>query len=197
MQFELILAKQELRLVLTRFSLWRLLQNHTRTTSFSRWRPFAIRAISWEDGLLFSTKLCSRASLAPRLDWESSREREKKSLLKKDSHKADLKKKCFYLIVVLLFLFRSFIPILSLFRAEGTDVRGSWISEGDEKDERNRRRVGSPRASSASSNHLARMAFSLQAFLKLSCRFSKRQMVVWLNSEPCTAARASPTLVWV
>lgn len=58
-------------------------------------------------------------------------------------------------------------------------------------------RGGSPPASSASSSHLARMAFSLQAFLKLSCRFSKRQIVVWLNSEPCTAARASPTLVCV
>lgn len=54
-----------------------------------------------------------------------------------------------------------------------------------------------PPASSASSSHLARMALSLQAFLKLSCRFSKRQIVVWLNSEPCTAARASPTLVCV
>lgn len=53
----------------------------------------------------------------------------------------------------------------------------------------------SPPASSASSSHFARMALSLQAFLKLSCKFSKRQIVVWLNSEPCTAARASPTLV--
>lgn len=69
MQFGLILLKQELRvrLVFTRFSLWRRLQNHTLTTSFSRWRPLAMRAISWEDGLFFSTKLRSRASLAPRL----------------------------------------------------------------------------------------------------------------------------------
>lgn len=77
MQFGLILVKHELRLrlVLTRFSLWRRLQNQTLTTSFSRWRPLAIRAISWEDGLLFSTKLRSRASLAPRLQSEA-RERE-------------------------------------------------------------------------------------------------------------------------
>lgn len=68
-QFALSLFKQELRfrLVFTRFSRCRLLQNQTLTTSFSRWRPLAIRAISWEDGLLFSTKLCSSASLAPRL----------------------------------------------------------------------------------------------------------------------------------
>ena len=78
MQFGLILVRQELRLrlVLTRFSLWRLLQNQTLTTSFSRWRPLAILAISWEDGLLFSTKLRSRASLAPRLQWETRRENE-------------------------------------------------------------------------------------------------------------------------
>lgn len=77
MQFGLILAKQELRfrLVLTRFSLCRLLQNQTRTTSFSRWRPLAIRAISWEDGLLFSTKLRSRASLAPRLRGGQGKEK--------------------------------------------------------------------------------------------------------------------------
>lgn len=76
MQFEPILPRQELRLrlVLTRFSLCRLLQNHTRTTSFSRWRPLAMRAISCDDGLLFSTKLCSRASLAPRLQRQRHRE---------------------------------------------------------------------------------------------------------------------------
>ncbi|KAI1242400.1 hypothetical protein IHE44_0005940, partial [Lamprotornis superbus] len=46
-------------------------------------------------------------------------------------------------------------------------------------------------------SHLDRMDFSLHAFLKLSCKFSKRQIVVWLNSEPCTAASASPTGVHV
>lgn len=83
MQCGLSLFKQELRLrlVLTRFSLWRLLQNQTLTTSFSRWRPLAIRAISWEEGLLFSIKLCSRASLAPRLQL-GTREREEKMNLK-------------------------------------------------------------------------------------------------------------------
>lgn len=76
MQFEPILPRQELRfrLVLTRFSLCRLLQNHTRTTSFSRWRPLAMRAISCDDGLLFSTKLCSSASLAPRLQRQRHHE---------------------------------------------------------------------------------------------------------------------------
>lgn len=54
-----------------------------------------------------------------------------------------------------------------------------------------------PPTCSASSSHLDRIAFSLHAFLKLSCRFSNRQIVVWLNSEPCTAASASPTFVWV
>lgn len=54
-----------------------------------------------------------------------------------------------------------------------------------------------PPTCSASSSHLDSIDFSLHAFLKLSCRFSNRQIVVWLNSEPCTAASASPTLVWV
>lgn len=87
MQFGLILVKQalRLRLVLTRFSLWRLLQNQTLTTSFSRWRPLAIRAISCEDGLLFSTKLRSRASLAPRLQWETGG-REEGELFETEHH---------------------------------------------------------------------------------------------------------------
>lgn len=69
-------------------------------------------------------------------------------------------------------------------KIDSSDTKRAWAYE-------------SPPACSASSSHLARIDFSLQAFLKLSCRFSKRQMVVWLNSDPCTAARASPTLVWV
>lgn len=78
-QFGLILVRQELRLrlVFTRFSLWRLLQNHTLTTSFSRWRPLAMRAISCEEGLLFSMKLRSRASFAPRLRWRTREGRDK------------------------------------------------------------------------------------------------------------------------
>lgn len=55
------------RLVLTLFSLCLRLQNQTRTTSFSKWSPSAIRTISCDDGLLFSTKFLSSASFAPRL----------------------------------------------------------------------------------------------------------------------------------
>lgn len=123
MQFELILLKQELRvrLVFTRFSLWRRLQNHTRTTSFSRWRPLAIRAISWEDGLLFSTKLRSRASLAPRLQGETRKREEGGWAIWNPTTSYDTDRIFssygWYLIVVLLFLLRSFIPILSLYKA--------------------------------------------------------------------------------
>lgn len=128
MQFGLILVKHELRLrlVLTRFSLWRRLQNQTLTTSFSRWRLLAIRAISWEDGLLFSTKLCSRASLAPRLQSETRERGNKKKrlwvhLVNGIFCTFDLYST--HLIVVLLFLFRSFIPILSLYKAARNNSR--------------------------------------------------------------------------
>ena len=54
-----------------------------------------------------------------------------------------------------------------------------------------------PPVHSASSSQRARIGFSLQAFLKLSWRFSKRQMVVWLKSVPWTVASAAPTFVCV
>lgn len=63
----LVMKELWCRLVLTLFSLCLRLQNQTRTTSFSKWRPSAMRTISCEDGLLFSTKFLSNASFAPRL----------------------------------------------------------------------------------------------------------------------------------
>lgn len=119
MQFGLILVKQELRLrlVLTRFSRWRLLQNQTRTTSFSRWRPLAIRVISWEEGLLFSTKLLSKASLAPRLQGQRRNDVKIINFLRLNLLYANFYTFNSHLIVVLLFLFLSFIPVLSLYKA--------------------------------------------------------------------------------
>lgn len=42
---------------------------------------------------------------------------------------------------------------------------------------------------SASFSHLCRRGFSLHMFLKLSCRASKRQMVVWLNILPANTQK--------
>ena len=49
---------------------------------------------------------------------------------------------------------------------------------------------------SASCSHLTSRGLSLHIFLKLSCKASKRQMVVWLNTFPYIVPRARPTSVW-
>ena len=125
--------------VLTLFSLCRLLQNQTLTTSLSRRNPSAMRIISCEDGLGCFRKWSSRCSFAVSP------------------------------MVVRLFLRRSALNLSP----------------------------HAPPEHSASSSQRARIGFSLHAFLKLNCRFSKRQIVVWLKSVPCTEANAAPTFVCV
>lgn len=47
---------------------------------------------------------------------------------------------------------------------------------------------------SASFSHLCRRGFSLHMFLKLSCRASKRQIVVWLNILPANTQKQEVNL---
>ncbi|TNN39862.1 hypothetical protein EYF80_049976 [Liparis tanakae] len=53
--------------------------------------------------------------------------------------------------------------------------------------------VGLPVVESASSSHLFNKGFSLHMFLKLSCRASNLQMVVWEKTFPYRVPKAKPT----
>ena len=75
-------------------------------------------------------------------------------------------------ILVLFFLFLPWAAILSMF----ADV---------------------PVVLSASCNHFCNKGFSLHMFLKLSCRASNMQMVVWENTFPYKVPNARPTSAWV
>ena len=54
-----------------------------------------------------------------------------------------------------------------------------------------------PVVESASANHFLSKGINLHMFLKLNCRASKRQMVVWEKTLPYNVPSARPTSAWV
>ena len=54
-----------------------------------------------------------------------------------------------------------------------------------------------PVVESASANHFLSKGINLHIFLKLNCRASKRQMVVWEKTLPYNVPSARPTSAWV
>ena len=120
------------------FSFCLLLQNQTRTTSFSSWSCSASTVISWAEGFGLLRKWCSNVCL-----MDTS-------------------------ILVRFFRFLPWAAILSMLAHVPVVLSASW-------------------------SHFCNKGFSLHIFLKLSCRASNLQIVVWEKTFPYKVPSASPT----